>query len=273
MRVEYDPKLMEQAVFLAARRDRRVECALHEAIDPLYQMPPGRQREAAFQKTHASLFVRYGLDGLMDRLLAEQPLIAGSVDRCIVREAARRSNESAELFVRKASRVGLDPPYRLGSSMPSTATTLEKTLIIQVAASSLLEPDGITPFFRRELSHVADMLDPQFQYRPQKFEGTPARQNLVHHRYRLLWDIYVEARLHRNGQGEERTIARLRDMFTRLFKCEADEAARSAFDAIFETPHLTHPQLMAWATQPGIGSMPSTATTLPVLEQPLALEQ
>jgi hypothetical protein len=231
MRIEYDPGLVERTIFLIARRDSAFESELHAMVDPLYAMAQGSAREAAFQKVHASLFVRFGMPGILEQLLDEQPLIAESVERCIIREAIRRTSESAELFIRA------NPPQK------------EKTLMIQVAASSLVEPSNLHSFLRRELLHIADMLDPRFEYRLERFEGTPARQNLARDRYRLLWNIYVEGRLHRSGLGEERIVTRLRETFARLFNWDTNPSARLAFDSIIDAPSLTHPQLMIWATQ------------------------
>ena len=56
MRIEYDLMLMERAVFLFAVRDQQLESDLHDIVDPLYEMPHGREREAAFQKVYATLF-------------------------------------------------------------------------------------------------------------------------------------------------------------------------------------------------------------------------
>ncbi len=42
MQIEYDPGLIEQAVFLASQEDRQLECELHAAVDPLYELPEGR---------------------------------------------------------------------------------------------------------------------------------------------------------------------------------------------------------------------------------------
>jgi len=233
MRIEYDLRLIEHAVFQAARCDRRVDIELHDTIDPVYQIPAGRDRELTFQKKYASLFLRFGLNHVIDDLLADYPIVCRIIERCIIREAVRRTAESAELFVKKAE----------GSSDEN------KTLIIQVAAASLLEPHSLQYLLHRELLHVADMLDSNFQYAPQNFGGTPARQNLMRDRYRLLWDIYVEARLCRQGLSDQRMVSHQKEMFARLFGCDEDSPCDSRFDAIFEAPSLTHPQLITWATQ------------------------
>ncbi len=250
MRIEYEPVLMERTVFLAARRDPQVEKDLHAIIDPLYEIPAGRERETAFQKAYASLFARLGLSAVFERLLAERPLILWRAGRCIVRDAMRPAAQSAELFVRKSAG---DPPVE------------ENTLMIQVAAASLCsvagvgtrdgEPAAFISFLRRELLHIADMLDPQFEYRTERFEGTPGRQNRIRDRYRLLWDVYVEGRLHREGMGEQSSVSRLRNCFERLFPGEPAGAGAShmpSFDAVSEATGLTHLQLMTWATQPEI---------------------
>src|SRR5262249_15834050 len=100
MRIEYDAALIERTVFLIAHDDPDIERELHAPSDPLYAMPPSRQRDAAFHQVYARLFVRLGIQKVIDTVLAERPCIAASIARCIVRDAVRPSAQSAELFVR-----------------------------------------------------------------------------------------------------------------------------------------------------------------------------
>jgi hypothetical protein len=236
MQIEYDPQLVEQAVFLAARAGPpHLEGDLHAATDPLYTMPPGRDREAGFRRVYAAWFSRLKLDAILVSLLAERPLIAEHVSRCIVRQAPRRKAESAELFVR-----------------PSDAGTVptDRTLIIQLCPPSLLDTDRLAAYLRRELFHISDMLDARFGYELESVSGLPARQNLVRDRYRVLWDIYVEGRLNREGRSADQRSTGLPAMFARAFNRPAAEGCRSTFDRILQAVELTHSQLLNWAMHP-----------------------
>ncbi|GMV96442.1 MAG: hypothetical protein AMXMBFR83_08080 [Phycisphaerae bacterium] len=235
MRVEYQPALIERAVGLLAARDAEFERRLHRRVDPLYALPPGRERETAFQNAYAELFVRSGLNGLIDRLLAERPSIAAGVHRCVVLEAARRTAESVDLFV---------------STTEGQQENRRRSLLIQVVAASLLEPARLECFLRRELLHVADMLDPRFEYRPDRFEGPPARRDRTRERYRLLWNIYVEGRLRRDGLSDERVVRGLEEGFARLFPSATRESVPFDFRTVFAADVITHPQLLSWASWP-----------------------
>ncbi len=236
MQIEYDPQLVEQAVFLAVRAGSpHIEGELHAAADPLYTMPAGGDREAGFRRVYATWFSRLKLDAILVNLLAERPLIAEHVSRCIIRQAPRRKAESAELFVR-----------------PSDAATAptDRTLIIQLCPPSLLDTDRLASYLRRELFHISDMLDARFGYELESVNGLPARQNLVRDRYRVLWDIYVEGRLHRQGRSGDQSRTGLPAMFARAFNRPAAEDCRSTFDRIHRATELTHSQLLNWAVHP-----------------------
>lgn len=234
MRIEYDPKLVEQTVFLACRRDRQLESELHDVIDPLYASSDDRVNEKKFQEAYAAFFSRLQLDSSVLALLDERPLIARHVGRCIVREAARRKQESAELFLRQSEQ---------------DATPSDRTLIIQVCPRSLLESDHLEYWMRRDLLHVSDMLDAHFSYRREALNGLPAQQNLVRDRYRVLWDIHVQGRLNLEGMAEESYTHRLQAQFEKVFSEPATEP-HATFDRVFRETSLTHARLIDWATQP-----------------------
>ena len=97
--IEYEQSLVETAVFLAVRRDERLECALHQVVDQLYEIPDEELRQREFVPVFRDFFTKLRFDRLIAKLLAERPMIGELVDRCVVREAARRRAQSAELFV------------------------------------------------------------------------------------------------------------------------------------------------------------------------------
>jgi hypothetical protein len=233
-RVDYDPVLVEQAVRLAVRSDRSAEQSLHKVVDPLYAIDDREARDRAFTRTFAEWFTQLGLGRPLAELIAERPLIDRRVARCLVRMAPRRKAESAELFVRRDSPT--DPIVR--------------TLVIQLCAESLVEPESVRPFLRRELLHVGDMLDDDFGYVREEFDGLPAQQNLVRDRYGVLWDIYVERRLlDENLVGGER-MERLRVGFEKAFTLGGQPPAGDAFDRAMQCRSLTHRQLYSWANEP-----------------------
>ncbi len=100
---------------------------------------------------------------------------------------------------------------------------------------------------RRELLHVADMLDERFGYVREGFTGDASRQNLQRDRYHVLWNVYVEGRLGRKRLGAESEKERCRRAFDRAFGVEQENS--KAFDRVFHAESLTHRQLMNWACE------------------------
>lgn len=235
IRIEYDPTLIEEATFLAARNDPRRERELHQAIDSLYKIPDEELRQQSFRQTFRDFFLEFGLDQVVSRLIEECPNIRQRVGKCIVREAARRKHESAELFVQ--------------ASTPET-TPSHRTLVIQACSHSFLEVESFALRMRRELRHVADMLDERFAYRREDLAGLSPQQSLMRDRYRVLWDIYVEGRLSRDGYGDEATVGRLKDTLGRVYAGYDRHACEMAFDRAFGAHSLTSQQLLDWAGNP-----------------------
>lgn len=235
MQVALEPKLVEHAVSRAIFGKRKLEAELHRTLDPLYAMAPDHEREAGFRDAYAKFFSRLGLADVLVALLEERPIIGERVHQILIREAPTANRESAELFVRKGS---------------GAVDRENRTLVIGVSVDGLMSGKQTIAKMRRELLHVADMLDEDFQYRREEIEARPSRRNIIYDRYRVLWDIYVHGRLDREGRGEEGSDAWLRALFAKVFGENSDDASHAAFDRIHESTRLTHGQLFGWASAP-----------------------
>ncbi|MFQ5591544.1 MAG: hypothetical protein ACE5HE_10310 [Phycisphaerae bacterium] len=227
--VRYDPSLIERAVWLAARRDVGAERDLHNAIDPIFELPQGDDREALFQEAFVRWFKHLKLDQFIDEMLMHFPHIVGQVKLGVVRPASRRKSEGAELFVRD------------DSGAPG------RTLVLQVCPESLVATETIRDTMLRELQHVEDMLDASFDYVPESIEGLPPRQQVVRDRYRVLWDIRVEAALARRGLLVHTDKVRLERQFVHAFTIGGARPELGLFDGVWKREHVPHPQLLAWA--------------------------
>lgn len=237
MRIEYDPNLIEQTAFLAARGNGGREADLHAATDAVYAIPDATARGARFQEVHAAFFGQWRLGRAVEDHIAARPSIAECVDLCIIRSATGRRDEKADLYAKKTN----------GDAAPAG-----QTMIIQACPESLLDRNRLATWLPGELLHVADMLDARFGYRRETFEGPLARQNLVRDRYRVLWEIYVRGRLSResngNGNGDAGTGA-LRATWRRAFGDQGGQS-KTAFDGVYGGTNLTHGLLMEWAARP-----------------------
>jgi hypothetical protein len=221
---EFDSSLVEAAV-LAASRGHASEGEFRAERDRLYEGVDVERREAAFVAHHARWFARLALDRPFRRALAEQPSIGTACDRWLVARARGRRDEAADLLAGAAARP---------------------TLLIQVTPESVAAPEQLWPLLRRELQHVADMLDPAFGYEaalPASVAGGP-RGRAVRDHYRVLWDAGVDGRLVRRGMlpgtARQDRLADLARAFPHL--------GAAVLDRIFDAPWLTHAALVALAT-------------------------
>jgi hypothetical protein len=233
MHLNYDPKLVEESVFHAARENARVEEQLHAVTDPLYAIDDHRERQRRFSIAYEKYFRRLCLNVRLEGLLEEWPRIHERVGRCLVHNAARARAEGAELRV-SSDQLAV-PQY---------------TLVIQVGARTLLNMAGTEPRLRRDLCHVDDMLNDVFAYDRQSLEGHAPRLNLIRDRYSVLWSTYVEGRLWRRGMGMECIRDGLHRQFQRAFMNSATTAIVASFDRVFQCEALTHEQILHWATCP-----------------------
>ncbi len=239
MLIDYDPSLVEHAVFEASRRDAKLEAELHRAIDPLYELRDDRKRNARFSAVYLRFFRRLHLDHVVSSLLAERPLLERFVRQCIVREVLSRKKESAELFVKKVER-GTD----------SGSNGHIRTIVIQACAMSLVDPTRFLLTMRRELLQITDMIDHCFEYRKESLVGGRPRQNLVRDRYRVLWDLYAQGRLLRQGHRDDDAVRRLTAQFKRVFATESSRLVCPALKRVLEAERITHGRMLCWASTP-----------------------
>lgn len=235
IRFEYEPALVEQAVRLAVIHDPAMERALHAEIDPLYAIPDPQRRDPAFAQCFAKAFRALELDRIVPALLEERPLVVSLVDGCKVCRAGRWSGQSAELFVRPAETDGA--PKR-------------RTLVVSVCPEALVHPDRAASLLRRELLHVSDMLDERFGYRPADLEGLSRLQQPTRDRYRVLWDVYVESRLRREGRVDDEGGAGLWPAFARAFTTDGKAPPPEMFEGLLALPAATHAAVFRAASDP-----------------------
>ena len=81
--VRYDPRLIEEAVFLALR-DRPETREFQKQREGVYEVADPQERERVFGELNCSWFVQLGLGKIVDQALHEQSQIASSVASCFV---------------------------------------------------------------------------------------------------------------------------------------------------------------------------------------------
>lgn len=224
--LEYEPALVEAAV-LAALRGQPACRAFHDHRDPLYAIADIDEAEAAFVALHVRWFARLGLDHPLRQALDERADVETGCARCIVSRALTVRAEEGDLLVS-------------AGELP--------TLVLRLLPGTLSNPDRALVLLRRELLHVADMLDPEFGYEPRlpSAASAPLSDRGRTERYRVLWDTYVDGRLVRGGRAPSTLRAeRLRE-FAQAFPALAG-STEQAFDRFFDAEWRTHAELAAFA--------------------------
>jgi hypothetical protein len=233
--VEYDPRLVEDGT-VAALRGRPEEHTFQDERATLYAVDDPEERESRFRALHAAWFERLDLAAPIDDAFSEQPAVAIGVTRRLVAAARSARDEGAELFVADGESPG-------GAA--------RRTLLLRLRPETFRDPPRVRALLRRELTHVADMLDPAFGYDPRTLHGddTPLPGALLRERYRVLWATTVAGRLARRGWAPSSARAeRLREFSATFPMLGAD--AEAGFDRIFGGEGATHADLLAFAVRP-----------------------
>ena len=122
---------------------------------------------------------------------------------------------------------------------------------MRVLASRFCNPEEaqeLDAFLIQEFMHAKDMVDPEFDYEDAFIPGNPSVKNLITARFRLLWNIYVDARLARAGIIS--TIpreARYRE-FDNFYRKVPEGQRRGIFEGLWRTERFTHEELLSMAT-------------------------
>ena len=233
--IEYDPQLVEASVLLRVERDPEEKC-FRQAHDLIYELRDAEERERQFRNLHSKWFVHFRLEQPTREAVQEQPLLAQKTLRCCVVSTPSVREEGADLHDLRDSSPMDSPPVRV--------------ILIQLRPERLLD-SGLRYWLRRELMHVADMLDPGFGY--ERFipsgNGGPGYSNLLRERYRVLWNIWIDGRLVRRAWLPEEVRAKRLQEFTQFFP-DPGGGVESKFNELFCSDFQTHAGLMALARNP-----------------------
>jgi len=238
MKIQYDPLLTETVVLQEINRqqeagDRALFCEYHVAADPLYHRRP-EARNAAFQGLHEQFFNTLGFPELLRTELHEFPSIESRASEVVVALAAGSHEEGADLSLEEANGNG-QPAKRVG---------------IRLMADRFLDLPTLRRYLRHELLHIADLLDPSFGYEGEVrlAIASPAEENIIRNRYRLLWCLSIDARLESAG-GEPLAD---RDSHRRDFDAQYRKFSPAVREAIFErlwrSEPLSHSLLLQMVT-------------------------
>ncbi len=226
-RLEFDPRLMEDAVLLGINGHAQ-EAEFHQEREQIYEIRDEEKRDKRFRELHQQWFVRLDLADAVEGALGDYPLLKRDTRSCRVMFAVFSKQEGADLY---------------GSS--------PATIVIKLRPCNLLDTSTLLPFLRHEFMHLHDILDPCFDYQlelPQSEVG-PTYDNLIRERYRVLWDTWIDGRLFRQNRAAANVKQRRQAEFKATFSM-LGEGWEARFSQWFDRPVHKHEDLLAFALQP-----------------------
>lgn len=236
MQLRYDEDFVETAVFLCASGRRPGIASLqiarfHRERERLYALLDPDERNAAFFRLHLEWFREWGVEGLLTAPLKEFPLLAGALAILAFRKSRGRHDDGAELYVNEAG---------------------ERNGVLAMRPERLEREAELAAFLRHELTHLHDMVDPAFGYRPELPAAGPSlgQQRLARERYRLLWDVSIDGRLSRKGLETIATREQRRFEFDAAFAFWTAERQQEVFDRLWLNPAPTHRALQDLVCDP-----------------------
>lgn len=248
LKVEFEPSLAEEVVLRAIEAQPLPErAAFRRERNDLYRVADQELREVLFRELHGRWFRVLDLGVRIIQVLGEFPILCHGAQRCLVLPARNREEEGADVV-----REGLQR---------TCANERRPHIVIRIRSASLLNEETLLPLLRRELGHVADMLDPDFGYHPElpPMDRTPSLDNLLCARYRVLWDTSIDGRLVAKGFLPAEVENLRRREFVATFPMLKD-GVDSAFSRFFHLQRPCHRDLLEFAQNPRGGSVPGHRT-------------
>jgi hypothetical protein len=192
------------------------------------------ERERGFHRFHDEWFRALDLARPIETALDELPILATACGRCVVTRATSRHDEGADLLV-----------------APDVDGASGRTVLIRLRPDLLATAEHLLGLLRAELLHVADMVDPTFQYEPTlpASHGGPSYEQLLRERYRVLWNTTVAGRLARRGVALPDAPAHAYREFCAAFPM-LGESGGNVFTDLFDGERPTHRDLLAFAAAP-----------------------
>ncbi len=231
--IEVDPMLTEEVVLSELNRRDLTQDGdaiedYHQRVDPLYDLP-SKEKMAKFKEIHADLFSVFGFEKILKEILDEFPLINNRIKKIYFLRAIKE--EIADLTT--------DDEFQGEKSDKQP-----DTVIARLSADSFSNIEHLNMVTRHELMHIHDMLDENFGYKLILPALPPLEKTLVINKYRIIWDIYIDTRILRNGQNTIRDKdAHYKDFDSTYLKIPKLER-KQIFEGLWEIETLTHDEIL-----------------------------
>ncbi len=183
-KIIFDDWFIEESVFRYAvyLEQRQSSASVRDFCterETLYNTNSGKERENAFRSFYQKWFASFGLKDIFYNVFSEFPLLNKPEVALRIKSVYSRKDESSELF--------------RGEKFLTVLVTLQCERITQ--------PEYLKAFLRHELMHASDMIDEKFCYDAAIgiHSVNDTEENLIRERFRILWAMYVDARIQLRG--------------------------------------------------------------------------
>ncbi len=226
MHLRYDEDFVEAAVILCATGRRRGISSLqiarfHAERERPYSILDPDDRSSAFFRLHLQWFREWGLEKVLTEPVKEFSLLTEALSILAFRKARGKNDEGAELYINEAG---------------------DRTGVLAVRPERMEKEPELEGFLRHELTHLHDMVDPEFGYDPVLPISGPAlsSHSLARERYRLVWDVSIDGRLTQKGRQTIATQDQRWSEFSRAFSFWPEAKQKEVFDGLWTNPVPTH---------------------------------
>jgi hypothetical protein len=238
MDIDYAPDMLDELVRMEMeRREKEGDLGLtkeyHKLRESLYNLPDDDDdREEGFEEVDRKVFATLGLGSGIEEILEEFPLIPEKIGLMEIRKAYNREEESVNISNRHLE-------------------TDQKATIIRLRPQCFFNPNGFVNVIRHEFMHLNDILDEEFGYNTRRFGKNPSEDAFIRDRYRIMWDIYIEARLAREGRdatdmGRDGCWKEFNLLYVKL----PEEDRKTIFETLWNREKMTHSGIAELASDP-----------------------
>lgn len=232
LNVTFDPTFIEECVFLYVKvlerkGTRDLPTFFYNGRENLYSIDTTSEREKAFLSFNEEMFSKTGLRSFFSNVFSEYSLLEAAGAHICVRRVWEKKREGSELYCEGA----------------------RKTVLLTFQSNRVEDLPFLETYLRHELLHISDMMDPAFAYDPHPALGTESEleEHLTRDRFRILWNLYVDARLCSENKRPMKTLESHRKDFNRAFFPLNDQEREETFQKMISRRGLTQSELIGWA--------------------------
>ena len=238
MDIDYAPDMLDELVRMEMeRREKEGDLGLtkeyHKLREALYNLPDDDDdREEGFEEVDRKVFATLDLGSGIEEILEEFPLIPEKIGLMEIRKAYNREEESVNISNRHLE-------------------TDQKATIIRLRPQCFFNPNGFVNVIRHEFMHLNDILDEEFGYNTRRFGKNPSEDAFIRDRYRVMWDIYIEGRLAREGRdatdmGRDGCWKEFNLLYVKL----PEKDRKTIFETLWNREKMTHSGIAELASDP-----------------------